>query len=410
MSAGAGRARPDLAVATVAAKSYLPFARVLARSFRERHPQVPFFLLLADEPQGCFDPAAEPFEMVRLADVGIPRLRRFLFQYTRREVAVALKAYLLGHLLERGFRRALFLDADVWVTGDLVPLFAALERSAILLTPHLLAPLDGPAAARRELAIVRAGSLNAGLVGVADDPDARRFLGWWQERLATHCRLAPRQGLHHDQGWLALVAGGFRGVEIVRDPGANVAYWNLAERGLDLVDGEPRVQGQTVRFLHFSGFDPDRPERLTRHSNEPAPPRPAAVVELCRRYAEALAAAGWRESRSWPYAYGKFDDGSAIPEVARSLYRGLGEGAEAFGDPFATAAAGCFADWLVPSDARALARTPLWAALLERRPDVRAVFPDPAGADRGGFLRWARSSGAREHGLAARFLPAPPAQ
>jgi len=39
---------------------------VLARSFKNHHPDVPFFLLLADEPQGCFDPEHEPFVLRRL--------------------------------------------------------------------------------------------------------------------------------------------------------------------------------------------------------------------------------------------------------------------------------------------------------------------------------------------------------
>jgi len=54
------------AAGTIASKRALPFARVLARSFKNHHPDVPFFLLLADEPQGCFDPEHEPFVLRRL--------------------------------------------------------------------------------------------------------------------------------------------------------------------------------------------------------------------------------------------------------------------------------------------------------------------------------------------------------
>ena len=53
-----------IAAATIAAKSFLPYARVVAASFREHHPGVPFFVLLADEVDGCFDPTAEPFELL----------------------------------------------------------------------------------------------------------------------------------------------------------------------------------------------------------------------------------------------------------------------------------------------------------------------------------------------------------
>ncbi|MDX6269800.1 MAG: hypothetical protein QOD28_1023 [Acidobacteriota bacterium] len=39
----------SVVVATIVAKNYLSFARVLADSFRRQHPEVPFFVLLTDE-------------------------------------------------------------------------------------------------------------------------------------------------------------------------------------------------------------------------------------------------------------------------------------------------------------------------------------------------------------------------
>ena len=54
------------AACTIAAKARLPSARVVARSFAEHHPGVPCFVLLADEVEGCFDPAAEPYDLLGL--------------------------------------------------------------------------------------------------------------------------------------------------------------------------------------------------------------------------------------------------------------------------------------------------------------------------------------------------------
>jgi hypothetical protein len=86
-----------VAVATIVAKNYLSFARVLGESFRRHHPGVPFYALLTDEVDGYFDPAAEPFSIVGLSDLRIPDLHRFRFHYARKEVAVAVKPYLLSH-------------------------------------------------------------------------------------------------------------------------------------------------------------------------------------------------------------------------------------------------------------------------------------------------------------------------
>ena len=63
------------AACTIAAKARLPSARVVATSFAEHHPGVPFFVLLADEVEGCFDPAAEPYELIGLDALALPDLR-----------------------------------------------------------------------------------------------------------------------------------------------------------------------------------------------------------------------------------------------------------------------------------------------------------------------------------------------
>src|SRR5436190_15141513 len=104
-----------LAIGTVVAKNYLPFARVLAASLRRHHPEVPFFVVLADEVDEYFDPAAEPFCLLSLKELGIPHLARFCFHYSRQSLVVAAKAYLLSYLLDRGLVTAIFLDADILV-------------------------------------------------------------------------------------------------------------------------------------------------------------------------------------------------------------------------------------------------------------------------------------------------------
>ncbi len=404
-----GASQAKVAVGTVVAKNYLPFARVLARSLAEHHPQVPLFALLADEVEGAFDPRAEPFDLVGLAEVGIPDLSSFLFRSTRQQAISAAKPYLLRWLLDRGFERAAFLDADILVLGDLGPLLAPVAPSSILLTPHLLVPLAGPDRASRELTILRAGVYNGGYVGISDTPAARRFLAWWQERLLFHCRHAVAEGMHYDQRWLDLVPTLFDEVGIVRDPGANVAYWNLPERELKIDGGRVQVEEGPCRFFHFSGFEPDDPTRVTRYSPHPHIADVGAAAELFERYASSILAAGWHETRAWPYAFGRFDDGTPIPEIARRLYGALGEEAAAFGDPFRTAGEKTFRGWLnqpvdgVEKPSRKVTR--LWQGVHAARPDVQRAFPGPLGRDRRAFLDWAARYGAAEHGIPDQLVP-----
>ena len=110
------------AAATIVAKPYLSHARILGRGFREHHPEIPFFALLADEVEGCFDPAAEPFALVELAALGLDDEAGLRFRYEQQPLSYALTPYLVGHLLDRGFDRVVFVKQESLLLGRLDPL------------------------------------------------------------------------------------------------------------------------------------------------------------------------------------------------------------------------------------------------------------------------------------------------
>jgi hypothetical protein len=398
-----------LAVGTVVSKNYIPFARVLAESFRRHHRDVPFFVVLADEVEGYFDPAGEPFSLLTLRELPIPQLDRFCFHYSRQPLVVATKAYLLSYLLERGFSSAVFFDADILVLDNLDPLFAIVETSAILLTPHLLAPLAGDERAERELDILLSGTYNGGFLGVSDTPSARAFLAWWQDRLYEHCRHAVGAGMHYDQHWLDLVPVFFDGVHVLRDPAYNVAYWGLPERNAHLPENLQPVDTQPCRFFHFSGFDPEQPPAVTRYSPRLTMGNVGPAVSLFDHYTTLLNAAGYESAKSWPYAFNHFDNGIPIPEVARDVYRNIGSAADRFGDPRRATGPGSYFHWLNqpldPEGDPALMVTELWRAIYERRPDLQAAIPDGLGDNRANLIKWATSFGVKELGVHESFIP-----
>jgi hypothetical protein len=167
---------PRVAIATIVARNYLSFARVLARSLRVYHPHVRFLVVVAAEPETDWQLEGEPYEIIAIDNLGIPDLRRVCFRSSRQELAVLVKPFLMRHLLDRGVDGGIFLDPDVLVVGDLTPLFVEVTRHALLLTPHLLQPLEGDAGIARELNILQSGTFNAGFVGVSDGPIARAAL------------------------------------------------------------------------------------------------------------------------------------------------------------------------------------------------------------------------------------------
>jgi hypothetical protein len=335
-----------MAVATIASKRDLALVRVLATSFQQHHTDVPFVVLLTDEVDGHFDPSSEPFRLVRLEELGIPNLPRFRFHYTQQELMYAATPYLLSHLLERGLTRVAYLKQESLVVGDLTPVLRLLDQHPIVLTPHLLTPLSGADGIERELNILQSGVYNVGFLGVSSTPVARAFLRWWQDRLFEHCRHDVPAGMHFEQRWLDLVPAFFEDVHVVRDPGFNVGHWNLPERQVALRGDAYTVDGEPCRFIRFSGFDPDHPGAVTRYYARLTMDNIGVAAGLFRRYVALLEAAGYHETKAWPYAYDRFDNGEPVTDECRQMYRELGPEADRFGDPLSTASSGCFLRWL----------------------------------------------------------------
>lgn len=329
----------ELAAATIVAKNYLSHARVLATSFHRFHPEIPFIVLLADDVDGRFDPREEPFTLLTLDEVGIPQLRDVRFQYTQQELSYAATPYLISALLDQGFARVAYFKQESLVTGDLTPVLELTKQRSIVLTPHLLDPLTGADRIDRELNILQSGVYNVGFLGVSGTPAGRAFLSWWSDRTHDHCVHDVPRGLHFEQRWLDLVPAYFDDWCYVRDRRFNVGHWNLPER-----IGE-------ATFIRFSGFDPDRAEAITRYTSRLGRREVGEMVSLFDHYAQRLRDAGYDKTKSWPYAYGSFRDGLAVPQRARSTWRALSNDARLrFRDPWDARGPGSFASWFEQHD------------------------------------------------------------
>ncbi|HUP25279.1 MAG TPA: glycosyltransferase [Thermoanaerobaculia bacterium] len=392
---------------TIAAKNYLPFARVLARSFREHHPQGRFFVGLVDEIEEQFDPAAEPFEMIEARDLGIQDFAAFAFRYTILELSTAIKPALLRHLLALGASKLLYFDPDILVASPLEEVRDLLDDGNVVLTPHLDQPIEDDRHPG-ELAILQSGAYNLGFIGLAASEETLRLLDWWHRRVYELCVVDIARGLFVDQKWIDLVPGLFQGVRVLAHPGHNVAYWNLHGRRVERArDGGFTVNGLPLRFFHFSGFDPQSPGAVSKHQNRFTLGDLGDARALYHDYRDRLFAAGYREARSWPYAYGRFANGVRIPDAARVCYRGQGSSARRrFGDPFATGE-GSFYRWMLEPVRADVPAGPsrLLYTVYTSRPDLVESYPDVFDADVERFRDWVLGGGAWELGFDDALLP-----
>lgn len=394
------------AAATIVAKRHLALARVIARSFRSHHPDIPFFVLLADEVSGCFDPSSEPFEFLSIDDLGRDGVLPLCFRYAQAPLSYALTPQLLEHLLDRGFEQVIFIKQESLVLDRLTSVLDALPGCSIALTPHLLSPLRGEQCERRELDILQAGTFNGGVIGVRATSITRSALSWWRSRLAFHCVHDVARGMHFEQRWLDLLHTLFGDVQVIRDPGCNVGHWHLPERAIRIENGTVYADGAPCQLFRFSGFETDTPAKATRYFDRLTVSEMGDAGLVFTRYRDLLLRAGHAECGRWPFAWDCFDNGITIPAIARDLYRELGPDASAFGNPFSSHEERSFLSWLTaPVQSCAPGVSRLWHALYQRRTDVRAAYPDALGRDREGLIGWINNTGWRECGIDARLRP-----
>lgn len=225
-------------------------------------------------------------------------LNELASRYTRSELCFALKPYVMQDILNEGGNAVHYIDSDIKFFGGITPLVDALSCTDLLLTPHYLYDFPNDQYTPSALTLLRGGVFNAGYVGVSNNAEGRRFLGWWAGHVSMNGFNAPHLGMCGDQRWLDLVPVLFPGMGIFRHAGANVAYWNLHERSLTLKNSLYMTLGSKLLFFHFSGFNPEHPLRLSVHQNRISVSEGSVLCRLLYDYAREVKDAGWAGSAS----------------------------------------------------------------------------------------------------------------
>lgn len=298
--------------------NYLPKAMALAESVKANCRDAVFVLCLVERevPQVALD--FPHFDQVVLAkDAGWEDFDQFIFRHSIVEASTAVKPQFMRHLLERYPEREKFvyLDPDVLVYGDFIELEDVLDRASIVVCPHLLRPgnID------MEISALAHGTYNLGFVAVTRGDNARRFLDWWAERLFLFCYDDKSRGIFTDQKWIDL-APSFFDVHILKHHGYDFATWSLL--GSDLRDAGTNgyvVNGDPLRFIHFSGLDSGMIDRamgwwLTNDNR-------AVFERLYREYQRKLEERGQAALGKTPWSYAGYASGAGISRDARVRYR-----------------------------------------------------------------------------------------
>jgi len=305
-------------VFTACSANYLAKALAMCRSVLDHNSGMDVVILVVDRKRDVALRDAR-VRIVWVEDIGFPGLLRCAFKYNIIELNTALKPWAAQYLLAE-YRKVIYLDPDICVFSSLASVDDELERWSVLLTPHALSPYDGPGRPDDQ-DLLRFGAFNLGFFAVNRSAPSRAMLSWWHRQCLSLCFYDPPSGLGVDQKWMDLAPSFFDGVRIVKDPGLNVAFWNLHERRLArdsdgwLVNGTHRLH-----FVHFSSFAEDDTTAVAQKQTRYEPgarPDFSAVADVYRTYLREAADGVALETA---YGFSTFDGGQTISPLLRRMF------------------------------------------------------------------------------------------
>ncbi len=317
--------------------NYLPKAAVLAHSLKQSNPGLTFHLLLSDDlPADCPAQTLSAFDHIVTPDkLAIDNLKAWTFGHSVVELCTAVKGPMLEYLFDKvKAERVFYFDPDIAVLGSLDDLNATLSQHSVALTPHQLEPEETvQAIIDNEICSLAHGVYNLGFLAVRNTEQGLKFAHWWADRLRLFCHDDRPRGLFTDQRWVDLAPAFFDDIAILRNPGFNVATWNLTHRKASgKAPWNITINGQPLTFYHFSGFDSGAQLTMLDRYGKESPVlfdlRDWYLAE-CEKYGQSLL--GNRPSKSANY-----DNGETITKQQRVLYRTREDLQIAFPDPYTT--------------------------------------------------------------------------
>jgi hypothetical protein len=321
------------AIFTTSSNNYFAFSRTLLESVKRHHDDADLFFLLVDktaDERVALDKSLA--NIVLVDEIGIPDFRKMAFAYDVVELNTAVKPFFINHLFQKGYAKVLYLDPDILVCGRLDAAFDALEKHAIVLTPHQLAPVS-PLSGHYinlpwELAALQYGIFNLGFIGVSNSSEGRAFIEWWSNRCRFLGYFDPGSGLFVDQKWVDLAPCYFPSTHILRHRGYNMSAWNLHDRKLE--NGKVNSSDPLI-FYHFSSLDMVNDENITKHDLSLKVSDHPDIVDLFNDYRRMVRENGYDYFRKISYSFNFFADGSTIEILDRRLFAAVADGLE---DPF----------------------------------------------------------------------------
>lgn len=292
---------------TICSINYLAQARTLGDSLKSTNPEILFFIALVDKLEGIqFDSSfTMMYPMIEIDKIGIDDLEEIALRYDITELNTAVKPFCFTYFFEKypDADHVIYFDPDIIVFQPLTELLTSLKSHNAVLTPHINTPIEDRLTPN-ELHHLNTGVYNLGFVAFRRNVANMRFIKWWEEKLRYECLIDLCNGLFVDQNWMNFLPVFVENVCVQRNPGYNAAYWNLHERQFSKQNETYFVNGHhPLIFFHFSGYDPAKPDVLSKYQDRFLLSERVDAIPLFELYRNQLVLNGNAYYRKFSCAY-----------------------------------------------------------------------------------------------------------
>ena len=309
---------------TIIARNHLGRARGLCKSFLRHHPQGRCYVLIIDGKEDLRQHSNEPFHVILPGELSVSNYEELTFKYSVYELCTAIKPFFLSFLLlKTNLASVLFLDPDILIFNGLNRIYDLFTEYDILLTPHTDRDFPDDGKNPDDSCLLQSGIFNLGFIGIKRTQNTLNFLSWWMSKTKDKCTTDTTTGYFVDQKFIDFATSFFEKVYAIRDPGYNVAYWNLHCRQITCERGQWLCNGRPLYFFHFSGYNPENRDVLSVYQNRFKLADLPEVERLFSLYRETLSENDWDGASRLPYGYNCFSNGEMIDQKTRRFYQKL---------------------------------------------------------------------------------------
>jgi hypothetical protein len=255
---------------TICSNNYLAYAKTLADSYIKYHPEHLFIIGLVDKFIKEFDYSPlKAYPIIEAESLKIDEFNELLEKYNIMELNTAVKPSFF-HYIFNTYKadKVIYLDPDILVKNELKEALTLLDEKNIVLTPHLLKPIDD-GFTLNDFQLLRDGIFNLGFIGLSNYSTIINFLDFWHQRVFKYGFGRSTSGMFYDQLWVNYVPALYDNYAIIKHPGYNMANWNLHERVLSENENGDLIVNNNMAlcFFHFSGYKYKQPELISSYSN-----------------------------------------------------------------------------------------------------------------------------------------------